>query len=387
MYHNAGKNKLLLVDDIPENLEIIGSCLKPEYRILAARNGEKAIALAKTRKPDLILLDILMPGMDGFDVLKTLKSDKETEKIPVIFISSIDQRDIIIRGFQAGAQDYISKPYEAEELKARVATHIQLKQQADILNSINQRLENQVCERTEALQISNENLKTANERLNASSRVKSRFLNMISHELRIPLAVMSQYIELLDSELNSEKYGRYLTDLNNAWERLHLFSEKALLVTQLDSDAYAVRKETIQVLPLINQQIENLSSKWKKKSIRFSGLRNLNIQLTGDLKLFGILFLSLIDNATRYSPDGGLIRFQTGKKGKFSLMEISDEGPGFPPEVLHSAFEPFILGEDPVALKWGLSLSICHLIMRIHGGNIGLNNRNPGGAVVQLLFI
>jgi two-component system sensor histidine kinase/response regulator len=386
MPYNTEKSIVLLVDDMPENLEMLGSCLKPVYRILAARNGEKALMLAKTRGPDLILLDILMPGMNGFEVLDSLKSDRETEKIPVIFISGMDQQDAVVRGFKAGAQDYISKPFETEELRARVATHIQLKRQTDQLNNMNTFLESEVRERTRALQISNRKLKAANDRLNMLSRVKSRFLNMISHEMRMPLALMSQYIELLGSELSSEKYIGYVTDLDEAYQRLRLFSEKALLITQLDSDAYAIRKEPVEIVPLINELIKNKAAQWKEKSLRFAGLQDLDIQIIGDLRLLVFLFQSLIENAVQYSPRDGLIRFKVKHTGESCIMEITDEGPGFPPEVMHYAFEPFSLGEDPVALKLGLSLSICHFIMKSHGGEIVLNNRASKGAAVRLVF-
>jgi signal transduction histidine kinase len=197
---------------------------------------------------------------------------------------------------------------------------------------------------------------------------------------------MSQYIELLGSELNSEKYRGCFNDLNQAYQRLHLFSEKALLITQLDADAYAIRKEPVQIWPLICEQLDLMASVCREKSIRFTGLQDMNIQVAGDPRLFGVLFQSLIDNAIRYSPNGGLIRFEVKNSKGACAIEISDEGPGYPPEVLDYAFEPFSLGEDPVALKLGLSLSICYLIMKSHGGDMMLNNNASKGAVVQLVF-
>ena len=122
-------SRILIVDDIEENLKVLTETLVEEgFHPLQAKSGERAIQIAKMAKPDLILLDIKMPGMDGFETIRVLKSDPETAEIPVIFISALNQIDDKIKGFQAGAVDYVSKPFQKEEVVARVGTHLNLRQ-------------------------------------------------------------------------------------------------------------------------------------------------------------------------------------------------------------------------------------------------------------------
>jgi CheY-like chemotaxis protein len=126
--------RLLIVDDIPENIKVLGSCLQHAgYIIVFATNGEQAIEVAKKNQIDLILLDIMMPGMDGYEVCRQLKNDNQTMNIPVIFITAKSQNEDILRGFETGAVDYITKPFNAAELSARVKTHLELERSRQII--------------------------------------------------------------------------------------------------------------------------------------------------------------------------------------------------------------------------------------------------------------
>ena len=125
MLEGEKKPKVLIVDDTPENIQILMGTLKDQYAIVAAINGEKALKMAVAEpRPDLILLDIMMPGMDGFEVCSRLKSDPETRDIPVIFLSALDDTANKVKGFATGAVDYISKPFQPEEVHVRVNTHL-----------------------------------------------------------------------------------------------------------------------------------------------------------------------------------------------------------------------------------------------------------------------
>lgn len=128
--------KLLIVDDIPENIKVLGNNLQRDgYVISFATNGEQAIDMAMKRVPDLILLDIMMPGMDGYEVCQQLKREERTRQIPVIFITARTEKTDIVRGFEAGAVDYVTKPFNIAELTARVQTHLELKQAKQIIQN------------------------------------------------------------------------------------------------------------------------------------------------------------------------------------------------------------------------------------------------------------
>jgi len=179
MVETDKKSKVLIVDDTPENIQILMGTLKDQYAIVAAINGEKAlrIALADPR-PDLILLDIMMPGMDGFEVCSRLKSDPKTRDIPVIFLSALDDTSSKLRGFAAGAVDYISKPFQPEEVQVRVNTHVTIS-----------RLEKSLAEKNAQLSLYNEALE---------ERVKQRTAELASLNHIYERFVPREFIDLLE---------------------------------------------------------------------------------------------------------------------------------------------------------------------------------------------
>jgi PleD family two-component response regulator len=132
---------ILIVDDVPKNLQVLGNILnKAGYKISAALNGEQALKIISKAKPDLILLDIMMPGLSGFDVIKELKSNEETVEIPVIFLTAKTEKDDVIQGIELGAVDYLTKPFNSTELLARVKNHVELKLSCDKLKELNREL-------------------------------------------------------------------------------------------------------------------------------------------------------------------------------------------------------------------------------------------------------
>lgn len=130
------KQKILIVDDMPTNVKILGEALRPSYDIVVATNGKKALEIAQAQRPDLVLLDIMMPELDGYAVCRLLKEDDRTKNIPVVFITAKDQTDDEIRGLEMGAVDYITKPFQVTIVKARVRTQLDLKRKYDLLESM-----------------------------------------------------------------------------------------------------------------------------------------------------------------------------------------------------------------------------------------------------------
>jgi two-component system, sensor histidine kinase and response regulator len=178
---HASRATILIVDDQPENLKVLSKILQPHYLVRVARSGEHALRAAGTDPtPDLMLLDIMMPGMDGFEVCRRLKDNKKFAEIPVIFLSALNEAEDKVKAFAAGGVDYITKPFQAAEVAARVRIHLKLQTLKRRLVDHNENLKQLVAERTRELE-------QAHGQLKRLDRTKSDFLNMISHEMRTPL--------------------------------------------------------------------------------------------------------------------------------------------------------------------------------------------------------
>ena len=189
---------ILIVDDNPHNIQVLGKLLQENrYEIEFATNGEAALEWLNTRQFDLILLDINMPGMNGFEVCRKIRSNPDMNNVPVIFLSADTERESILKGFELGAQDYITKPFDSRELLVRVRTHLVLKDSLEKLEKLNRSLEEKVTERTHQLKEANVNLEALNLKLLDLDKAKSDFLNLISHEIRTPLNGIIGPLELL----------------------------------------------------------------------------------------------------------------------------------------------------------------------------------------------
>ena len=177
---NDGRVKIMVVDDTPDNLKLLQEMLGAKgYYVFASPDGKMALNAAAKTPPDLILLDIIMPEMDGFEVCERLKADPALREIPVIFISALDHTTDKVKAFAVGGVDYVTKPFEFEEVHARVETHLKIRSLQRQLTAQNENLDRLVTERTQELA-------RAYERLLELDRLKDDFMRMISHEIRTP---------------------------------------------------------------------------------------------------------------------------------------------------------------------------------------------------------
>lgn len=373
--------KILIVDDIPANIQILGNILSTEnFQIAYAQSGQQALAVVKHQKLDLILLDIMMPYMDGFEVCRTLRSQKETAEIPIIFLTAKADMESIIKGFEVGGQDYITKPFNAAELLARVNTHILLHEQKKNLKTLNEDLENRVLKRTRELD-------SAYKRLDHLEKAKTDFLSIISHELRTPLNGLAGLSTLLSqTDLNDEQkeYIRYLKDVS---DRLARLSEVALLITSLKVQKYEADLMPTAVKYLVESAALTFGKKDKNSSPRLK-LRNVTkdvmISAASDLIKKSLEFI--LENAKNHIRSNGEIELSVEADKESVEILCLDNGPGFDQEALEHPFELFYNSDIAHTQGTGLSLAAVKLIMDIHGGNLKIENRETGGACVRLQF-
>ena len=387
---------ILMVDDLPKNLQVLGSILKSQdYQVEFATSGRSALNWLEKRTFDLVLLDLMMPEMDGFDVCQTIRKNEELNDMPIIFLTAKMDKDSLIKGFELGGQDYITKPFDSSELLARVKTHLELGKSKQRLSNINQWLEQKVEERTEELNGANEKLKEANKTLEVLSEQllsldaeKAGFLQIISHEIRTPLNAIKGFLGLLKSKVKEEKVLSYFSYIDEASYRLEKFSIQALLITELRVKKYSLEKIKINVKENLDQLISGSfihSLNEKNISLAFD-LPVENNEIKADEKLFFTCVSNIIENAIKYSNPKGEITFKTYNQDNGVCLEIQDKGPGFSKKALSNLRKLFVSGTDGFNEGKGLDLAVVHLIMENHGGWFKVINNPGGGAIVKLFF-
>ena len=224
---------ILIVDDKPHNIMLLSSMLKQAgYNVKSTTNGMDALHEVKNDPPDLILLDVNMPEMDGYEVCRKLKSDEKSKNIPVVFLSAMMDTDFIVKGFENGGVDYITKPFQFEEVKARVINHIALSELKIELKKHNENLEKLVHERTLELA-------EAYKRLRNIDRLKGEFIEMIAHEFKTPLTGILGVAEYLFSLCDNEKANadfRDITDIfNTSRTRILTLLEDAMSINNMET--------------------------------------------------------------------------------------------------------------------------------------------------------
>lgn len=375
------KNNLLIVDDLPKNIQILGRLLASTDRNIAyALNGDDALRLLSENQFDLILLDIMMPGKNGFEVCEAIRANPTTAKIPVIFLTARSEIDSIVKGFEVGAQDYITKPFNASELSARVQTQLELVNQRKQLLDLNHNLENKVAERTAQLE-------QANRQLANLEKAKSEFLGIISHELRTPLNGIIGITQLLSMTSIDPEQKEYLQFLSEASKRLMRFSEIALLITSLQAKNQQVDLFTVSVKNMAEMAIDDMQSAINEKELRIDtdGIQQ-DLMINVDSELIQKSLSILIENAAYHLASKGKIAIRTRVENHLIYIDVCDNGKGFDPELLQQL--NMFVEQDNIVAKEGLGLSLAavKLILEAHSGHVSVANHPDGGACVSLVF-
>lgn len=342
---------ILIVDDIPENLQLLSSLLaKQEYDISLAENGAEAMEIIPELMPDLILLDIMMPEMNGFTVCEKLKQDDKLKDIPIIFVSAKTELIDKIKGFEIGGADYITKPYQSEEVLARVKTQLTLKHAQDTIRRQNAQLEEMVLKRTSQLLKSEKHA------------AFSLFVKGIIHNLKNPLTCIMGNVELDKIYLHDleglseftaaekqeefkeivEKFKSTINILDNSSRRLLNLINSLLAKSRSEQ----TEKTAIHDLnELIKQEIGFLES-----DLRFKRLTNKSIKLSNSSIFIEIIpsdLSQVIQNLVYNSLDAldgqssSQIDISSGKNGEIGWLKISDNGPGIPQNIQDKVFDPF----------------------------------------------
>ena len=354
---DAVNQTILIVDDVPENLQVIVHSLEPyEYAIHSAENGRDALAIAASEKLDLILLDVMMPDMDGFAVCEHLKADPATAETPVIFITAKTDTNSMVRGFKAGGVDYITKPLQVDERRARGDTHLRL------------------CRRERKLKEPN--------------AAKDRFISIISHEMKAPLGGINAFLATMEEQFET-------MSITEIWENLHLLRQASdnfmeLVNNLLDWSTIQVgmtsyRPHDIELIP-VTEDIQRLFEiETQRNGMRWEIEMPENIQAHADLEMVETILRNLVSNAVKYSWDNGLVRIKASEDEQEITICIEDTGRGIASDDQKKLFrldEGFKLAGCRGEMGTGMGLILCKECVDRHSGRIWVESEIDLGTKV-----
>jgi two-component system sensor histidine kinase/response regulator len=348
---------ILIVDDIPANLKVLGDILKSEgYKVRPVPNGMLALQVAEIEKPDLILLDIIMPEMNGYEVCRQLKANPKLSDIPIIFISALNETEDVVMALKSGGVDFITKPFQPEEVLARVYTHVKLyKQSIELLN------------------------------LNLQ---KDKFFSIIAHDLKGPLGGFMGMTELLAEEMpnmEATEIQEYLGNLRDASVNLFRLLENLLQWARLKQGAIPFHPETIKFQRIANECLSILQESAKNKNIEI--ISDFPDQLTvfADNNMLQTILRNLVSNSIKFTPKTGTVYLRAKTQDDQGVeISIRDTGIGMNSEMVSSLFNPGARNGRPGTdgeASTGLGLMLCKEFVEKLGGKIQVESEEDKGTV------
>ena len=346
------KGNLLIVDDTPANIDVLVDLLSPTYRTRIATNGKTALSLCAKEAPDLILLDIMMPEMDGYEVCRRLKEMEETRHIPVIFVRGKGETEDETKGLALGAVDYIAKPITPAVVLARVETHLEVNRQR-------------------------QKIETAYNQLQDLETLRDNLVHMMVHDMRTPLTIMRGHLELLEmnGNLGGNEKKRVGTILNACVGLIDMVST-LLDVSRFDNNEMPLKLEGRDIVPLAKEAAASYQAVGKGPGVEFESSVD-SLKLRCDKDILERVMANLIGNAVKFTPESGTVRLLLEQTGHEAKISVTDTGPGIAPEYHGKIFERF--GQVEMYNKkqkysTGLGLTFCKLAVEAHGGSIGVES-------------
>lgn len=365
---------ILIVDDIPANIQLLSQVLiENGYKVRKLISGERALKAVELQAPDLILLDIKMPRMDGYEVCRQLKASEATCAIPVIFISALDDVFDKVKGFEAGGADYIIKPFEPVEVLARVSAQLKMQRLQQQLRCANVQLATQNVQLSQEIQ----------ERQQAEANLRM-LLHAVSHDLRSPLSGMSLLLQnrLADAASNIAIDRRTVEVMVQSCSRQLQLIESLTATQQFDVKSAFLAMKPLSLPALVQNIIIERLPILKQHRVKVKQLFPADLPLVNaDAQQLWRVFGNLIDNAVKYNQSGFILTVEAKREGEMVLCTVADNGAGISPQQCARLFEPYTRGVG-VSLRQGLGLGlyICRQIVEAHGGEIGVDSELGKGA-------
>ena len=375
-YIKEHKPLILIVDDIPKNLQVLSSILNIEgYQISFASDGMQALSVVETAIPDLILLDIMMPEMDGYEVCKKLKDNEKTKDIPVIFLTGKAESEDIVTGLKLGAVDYVTKPFNSAELLSRIRTHLELKISRDLLVKYNQEL----------VEVQSELQK-----MNAS---KDTFFSIIAHDLRGPFSGFLGLSELLLDEyddLDQEEISQIADSMNKAAKRLYSFLENLLEWSRTQMGRVEFTPFRMDVSETVGRVFSLFSATSEEKEIRMESKVEKDTFVFADNNMLNTILRNLVSNALKFTKPGGKITIDAKQYDEdFIAVSVSDTGIGMNDEAKDKIFRIDKKHTTPGTANEsgsGLGLLLCKDLVEKHNGRIWVESEIGKGTAFTFIL-
>jgi two-component system, sensor histidine kinase and response regulator len=351
--------RILLVDDDPRNLMVLEARLAIlGHDLITASNGQSAIELFDADPPDLILLDLIMPGTDGLAVLAHIRKHSKGRHVPVVLVTAHSEREHRLRGLQAGADEFLEKPIDGPILLARVQTLLKLKESHD------------------ALQASRDSLASRNAMLERLQREQRELTQFIVHDLKTPLSIVSANVTWAQENVSvatPAEIGEALADSSAGMLQLRSMIEDLLAVSRLEDSSFPLQPELVSVADMFRPIVASYGRRAQQRSVSLTPLPESACKVWADPTLLRRVLENILDNSLRYTPVSGHVEIVMRENDAIEI-EISNDGPPIALEDRERIFEKFARGssELPVAGSAGLGLYFCKRAVEAHGGRISV---------------
>jgi len=355
---NLNRQKVLVVDDVTKNIQLVANFLKQAgYDINYAVSGKSALNHVKKENYDLILLDVMMPEMDGFEVCSKLKMDNKSKDIPVIFLTAKTDIDSVTKGFQVGGVDYISKPFNKNELLARVKTHLELQQQKRTLKELN--------------------------------ATKDKFFSIIAHDLKGPLNQLLGLSEILQLELkedNVEEVSKLTKLIYESAKSGRSLLENLLEWSRSQTGAIKFNPTIINIRKITSEVVDLMEYNAIQKNILITSTIGESINAVADENMVKTILRNLISNSLRFTHEGGKIAVLAEQIDEFVVVSVADSGIGLKGKDVKKLFRidvnPSSIGESKEK-GTGLGLILCKEFIDIIGGKIWVESEYEKGSTFK----
>src|SRR6202158_2464390 len=373
--------RVLIVDDERRNAELLKVMLTPEgYQFLTASNGAEALDLLANQQPDIILLDVMMPGMDGYQVVGKIKENPATRNIPVIMLTALDDRNAKMLGLNAVAEDFLTKPVDRAELCVRVRNLLRLKTYGDKLRTAHAALAIALAESGEARLMAEH-----------ANNAKTQFLRSMSHELRTPLNAISGYTEILEMGIRGVVNPAQVKDLGR------IKRASAYLLRLINDVLTIARLEGARPLELISIGVNPVLAEVEGLCVLQAKANGLTLTVTpceheifatADAERFQQILLNLITNAIKFTAKGGTINVTCDDATGVVRVRVKDTGVGVRLLDIERVFEPFVQVDRHLTTETqqgvGLGLSISRELARAMSGDLTLESAEGVGSTFTL---